>query len=157
MRDLVVLSPEKSLGDLKSVYKCLMNVVKRMEPGSLQWCLMTRQETMGANWNTGIPTETEETGFFVGMVAYAVLWSMFLVVLKTLTGYGPGQPALVCPALSSGCWKKQFANLTFNLSYYVFLWNDQTRRHFLQFCLSNCWFFFATDGSAVGCKWLIAL
>lgn len=64
MRDLVVLSPEKSLGDLKSVYKCLMNVIKRMEPGSLQWCLITRQETMGTNWNTGIPTETEETGFF---------------------------------------------------------------------------------------------
>lgn len=37
--------------------------------------------------------------------------SLLLVVLKTLTGYGPGQPALVYPALSSVCWKKQFPNL----------------------------------------------
>lgn len=157
MRDLVVLNSgeEKAWGDLRSMYKYLMNAVKRMEPGSFQWCQVTGQERMGTNWNTGISTETKETFFFLGMVVYAVLWSLVLVVIKTLAGCGPGQPALVYFALSSGCWKRQLPDITSNISCYVFLWNDQNRRHFLQFCLSNCWFYFVTDGSAVGCKWLI--
>lgn len=38
MRDLVVLNSgeEKAWGDLRSMYKYLMNAVKRMEPGSFQ-------------------------------------------------------------------------------------------------------------------------
>lgn len=75
-----------------------------------------------------------------------------------LTAYGRGQLALVYPALNSGGWSWQSPEVTSNLSCYMILWNDQTKRHFLlQFCLSNCWVFFTAGGSAVGHKWLIDL
>lgn len=40
---------EKALGDLSSVCECLMGGVKKTEPGSFQWCLVTGQEVVGIN------------------------------------------------------------------------------------------------------------
>ena len=43
------LEKRRLRGILTSVYKYLIWVVKRVEPGSFQWCKVTGQEAVGTN------------------------------------------------------------------------------------------------------------
>lgn len=48
-----MLGEERAQRDLIEAYDYLMGEVKMKEPGSSWWCLVTEQEAMDTDWNTG--------------------------------------------------------------------------------------------------------